>query len=384
MFDCEGTDIELIRNLGIKVELAEFVDFQKWDALVRSLGGTIFHSSVWDRYVRASQLNASPRFITLFADNGTVLAAALGWQLHSVRFSGLIPDTFNMAAMPVMHGDSKSDLSQTIADSGESANTGSSHSPAEASPPILATFVKLLERHLRQSGIMFMELGSMASPSAAGLFMQAGFSLTRRFEFSLQLDRPEEELLRAMAHKRRKNINKALRMGVTIEEMPAEEGLLELRRLQGHSSKRIVARGGRDITYKGLAAEDPAGVLLETDLGRIICARANGEIVSAGLFTCFNGLVYHTLSGHSNQALQTQAPTLLLWESIKWYRRHGAKEFNFGGCSADAIDAGHSEHGIYEYKQAFGTQRLDCVTARKVLRPLRFSAVQALRKLMPG
>jgi hypothetical protein len=370
------------RLANVKIEILENVPADQWDARIIALGGTIFHSSLWDRYVRASQPNASHRFVTLFADDGAVLAAALGWQLRSVRLSGLIPDTFNTAAMPVVRGDFISDLSQSVTGSGESAAADSFHNPTEASPPVMMEFVKLLEQHLRESGIMSMELGSMASPSAINPFAEAGFSLIQRFEFSLRLDRPEEELLRAMAHKRRKNINKAMRMGVMVEEFPVEQGLLELRRLQGHSSQRIVARGGRDITYKGLAEEDPAAVLLESGLSRIVCARTNEGIVSAGLFTCFNGLVYHTLSGHSNQALQTQAPTLLLWDTINWYRRQGAREFNFGGCSAAAIDTGHSEHGIYEYKQAFGTQRLDCVTARKVLRLMSFSAVQALRKLL--
>ena len=169
-------------------------------------------------------------------------------------------------------------------------------------------------------------------------------------------------------------------MIMTVAELRPDEGLAELRRLQEHSSRRIVARGGPDIAKRG-RTDDPAARLLEAGVGRIVGAMLDGQVFSAGLFTSFGGLVYHTLSGHSEEALRSQAPTLLLWETIKWYKRAGAQRLNFGGCSHAAEQQGHSEHGVYVYKMGFGGQRLLCTSGRKVLRPVRYALSQGLRKI---
>ena len=114
----------------------------------------------------------------------------------------------------------------------------------------------------------------------------------------------------------------------------------------------------------------------------MMCARANGEVVSAGLFTRFNGLVYYNLSGHSRRALETQAGTLLLWETIKRYREEGARAFNFGGCKIEALREDSAEHGVYVYKKAFGAQVLECSSGRKILRPAANKFVGTLRSLL--
>jgi lipid II:glycine glycyltransferase (peptidoglycan interpeptide bridge formation enzyme) len=120
-------------------------------------------------------------------------------------------------------------------------------------------------------------------------------------------------------------------------------------------------------------------ILLDAGVARIVGAELDGQIVSAGLFTLFNGLVYHTLSGHSTVGTEAQAPTLLLWETIKRYRGEGAKRFNFGGCSASAIEEGSPEHGVYVYKNAFGGECIECTSGRKVLRTVRYGLARGLK-----
>ncbi|MBE3064613.1 MAG: peptidoglycan bridge formation glycyltransferase FemA/FemB family protein, partial [Spirochaetes bacterium] len=209
-----------------------------------------------------------------------------------------------------------------------------------------------------------------------------GYAVARRLEFELDLLCLEDDLWERLEYKRRKNIKKGARMGVVLHDPSAAEGVPHLRRLQAESAQRIVQRGGRDITYRGRHLRDPAEVLVESGLGRIVVAEVAGEIVSAGLFTCFNGLVYHTLSGHSRKALETQAPTFLLWETIKRYKREGARRFNFGGCSAEAVNEGSPEHGIYIYKMGFGGTCLECASGSKVLRKAAHRTMGLLRSLL--
>jgi lipid II:glycine glycyltransferase (peptidoglycan interpeptide bridge formation enzyme) len=184
-----------------------------------------------------------------------------------------------------------------------------------------------------------------------------------------------------MEYKRRKNLKKAARLGVQIVGLDAEAGVSALRRMQAASSERIERRGGPRIGRNGDSERDPVYELLRHGVGRLVGAAVNGEIASASLFTRFGALVYHTLSGHGPKALETQAPTLLIWETIRRYRDEGAARFNFGGCSADAAREDSPEHGVYVYKKAFGAELIACTSGTRILRPALHWAYTRARTL---
>lgn len=339
-----------------RFQVRESVDSSRWDAMVSLLGGTIQHSSAFAGYTLAADADNCPAFMSLQADDGTPIGAALGFRVRSPRRL-LAPLTGRMwlPAMPAVCSEAKDALLE---------------------------FLGHIEQYARRNGCVVLEVNSAASRSGREEFTRLGFELTERLEFELDLQRSEDDLWQEMEYKRRKNIKKAIRTGVTIRDLAGENGIAELRRLQGDSSQRIVGRGGPDITRQRRSAEDPVNVLLDAGLGRIVCGEVDGKIVSAGLFTQFNGLVYHTLSGHSEEALRSQAPTLLVWETIKRYRREGAKRFNFGGCKADAVEEDSPEHGVYVYKKAFGAECIPCTSGRKVLNKVRHALLRGLKRTL--
>ena len=340
----------------MRLTVCETVDAQAWDSKIGSLKAGIIHSSAYAKYVLAGQPNASPRYVTLTTEGGECVGAALGFQTRSShKLLGPLTGRFWLAGTPVVAGDVED---------------------------CLLEFLRQLEAYARGEGHAELEIGSSASFHGRQELEELGFSLTHRLEFELGLEPSEEDLWRNMKPKRRKNIKRAIRTGVTVEDLPGEEGIAELRRLQGDSSERIMARGGPDIAQRSGSSDDPVGVLLDCGLGRLVCAKVDGQVESVGLFTHFNGLVYHTLSGHSQKALETQAPTLLLWETIKRYRSEGAERLNFGGCKADAIQEGGPEHGVYVYKMAFGAECKECTSGRKVLRKVTYGLVRAARKVL--
>jgi hypothetical protein len=297
-----------------------------------------------------------PQFISLSSDNGEVLGAALGFQARS-RHKLLSPFTRHLwlDAMPVVSNNNETTIYE---------------------------FLRLLESHASRSGCIKLSIGSFASKDCSAELEKLGFDLTERFEFELRLDRSEEELWRGQEHKRRKNIGKAQRSGAAIIDLPAEVGIPELRRLQVESGERILRRGGPRLPMPRHDVYDPVRVLLESGFGRILGAKVNDTLVSVGFFTCFNGLVYYTLSGHSQKALETQAPTLLVWESIKRYRNEGAKRFNLSGVKADAADEKSSEHGVYVYKKAFGAECLKCHSGEKIFHKTRYKMISSAKALL--
>jgi CelD/BcsL family acetyltransferase involved in cellulose biosynthesis len=340
----------------MRFQVAENVEPAQWNKALCSLGGTIYHSTMWADYMKTAQPHAESWFMRMESDDDTLLGMALGFHTRSSHML-LAPFTgrLSLDALPAV---------------------------SENDPAALADFIRQMERSAREKGNSELAVGSFASPRSDEAFQEPDYELTRYFEFELGLERSEEELWEGLDYKRQKNIRKAERASVSIHDLPVGEGIRELRRLQGESSKRIVERGGPDITHYQDSSSDPVETLVNAGVGRLIGTCVNGAIVSASLFTCFNGLVYHTLSGHSREALQSQAPTFLLWETIKRYRMEGAKRFNFGGCSVDAVNEDSAEHGVYVYKEAFGGEIIKCTSGLKVLRKMRHQLAGLARRLL--
>jgi hypothetical protein len=329
---------------------------EEWNATLCDLGGNIYHSAEWAAYAIRGDSSAKPQYLSLLTDGGQPVGMALGFRNRSSQ-TMLAPFTgkLRLDSMPVVEGKDEG---------------------------LMLEFLRRLVQHSREAGDAELDIGSLASSSGRAPLESLQFTLTHRFEFELDLRASENELWRGIGIKRHQKIRKAERMGVVLNDYDGQEGIAELRRLQGDSSERIVARGGKNIRHKGKPNADPVKVLLDSGLGRLVCAKVNGQVVSAGLFTLFNGLVYYTLSGHSEAALRSQAPTFLLWETIKRYKAEGALRFNFGGCSAAATEQWHPEHGVYVYKQGFGGRRLECTTGRKILRKVAYRAIHGLKRLL--
>jgi len=342
----------------MELRVANSVDRDEWDGLVKSLGGAIFHSCVWADYIRAGHANVQPRFARWVSDGGETIGLALMFAEISAR-----------KVLAPLTGILRTDAAPLIGDGCADASLA---------------FAQAIENYARSENIATLSVGSFGGNAGMTAFQQLGFRQTRYWEFALDLSPAEDVLWEAMEYKRHKNIRKAARLGVALEDQNGEDGIANLRRLQGASSERIVARGGQDITRKGEPLADPVKVLLDSGLGRIVCARVEGQVVSTGLFTRFGSVVYHTLSGHGEGALRSQAPTFLLWETIKRYKAEGARWFNFGGCSVAAAEEGHPEHGVYAYKKDFGGQRLDCITFDKVLFPIRHGIGSLLKRAGRG
>jgi hypothetical protein len=325
-------------------------DGTRWDDAVRAGGGSVFHSSAWALYIRAADVNATPQFIRFEGEAGETRGYALGFRAQSRRpVVGALTRRFWLETLP-MTGDAET----------------------------LGSVLRLLEEAARDAGDVVLDIGSYAAGDRGSVLETLGYASRPRFEFVMSLEPTPDDLWKGMDGARRRAIRRGGRSGVIVEELSPEEGVGILRRLMDASLERIVQRGGRLARYAGDSAADPVRVLVETGVGRIVGARVGGDWVSAILLTTFDGRVYHVMSGNTRSALETAAPSVLFWECIQWSRSRGDREFNLGGCAAEALDPGSAEHGVYRYKAAFGGTQVRCVSGTKALHPVRLRLSRAL------
>src|ERR1039458_4565445 len=193
------------------------VDEARWDAQLAALGSPIFHSPVWAHYVVADHSSLSPRYCSLLDDAGAVRGMALLFLEASRN-----PVLRWLSAR--MHCDA--------------------HPVVEANDTnLFVEMVRQLEAYAGDSGVLEFTLGSSGTPGNRVLLDQLGYDLKDRYEFVLPLDRTDDEMRAAMERRRRRTIQKAIDAGITVDLLPFEAGIRELRRLQEFTSERLKRKG---------------------------------------------------------------------------------------------------------------------------------------------
>jgi hypothetical protein len=332
------------------------IDEAEWNAQLAALGSPIFHSPVWARY-QAAHSNLSPRYCRLLDDGRAVRGVALLFLQSSTN-----PVLRKLSAR--MHSDA--------------------HPVVEANDTNLFTeMVRQMEVYADGAGALELTLGSFGTPGKRSLLEQLGYDLMDRYEFVLPLDRTDDEMRTAMERRRRRTIQKAIDAGITVDLLPYETGICELRRLQGFTSERLKQRGAIvDFDPVRPPDEDPVGELVKGGYADLIGARHDGKWVSVSLYTKMNGLAYSTLAGHAPEAYELNAYTLLLWSTMRHYREGLYRRMNIGGVPASASEESSPNFGLYGYKAGLGGIREACATASKILKPRRQKTLHRIRGLL--
>ncbi len=193
--------------------------------------------------------------------------------------------------------------------------------------------------------------------SSDGLERYAAFAphtTTGLVEFVLDLRRQPEAVLAGMHKSHRKNTRRAAARGLEIIEDTSLDGLLRLRQMQRVSARRAAARA------EGFAVREESyfhrlfAHVYAAGLGHVLFAR-NGDRYVAGLaFVVAVGRAMTVRSGSLPEGYETDAMYLLHHELIGKLYSCGVGELNLGGVPAAAAEAGHAQHGLYEFKSGFG------------------------------
>ena len=321
-----------------------------WDDLVRSLSGNVFHSSAWVPYIQHGQARTLPVRFVFRAPGDTVAGAALGF-ITRARFGLGTKLWFDSVPLVKEERD------------------------------LLRPFLEVVQAFARKQGAHSCHIGSYGCTYGAQTLAQAGFELRPRLEFVLPLlGRDDDSLLAGLHHTKRQKIRSARKRGLAVREMSDPSGVECLLKLQRCSSRRIVARGGQDISYPGDARAHPVNLLLRDGTAKILVAFEGDEALSAVATTFFNGVAYDLLSGHSDRGFELQSGTFVIWSAMRRFRDLGGRQFNLGGCGGSAEQDDSPEHGLYVYKKNFGAEVIRCTSGSKVLRPFSYRLIGHLRR----
>ncbi len=190
-----------------------------------------------------------------------------------------------------------------------------------------------------------------------------------KYEWVLNIDKPESELLGNMHPKNRYSIRLAENKGVTIEII--ENNFVPLRGISRREKKYF------DIFYELLNQTAKRNKFnlhpkiyyqnifetLNSDNAFLVLAKYDDKILAMNLILFFGEIAYFVFGGSSDEYKNLMAPHLSHWQGIIEAKRRNCKIYNFGAVDSGKFSAqggpASGWEGISIFKKRFGGQLLE-------------------------
>lgn len=180
--------------------------------------------------------------------------------------------------------------------------------------------------------------------------------LFTKYTFVLDLTKSEDELLAAMHPKTRYNIRVAQKHNVEVKEDNSPKAFTEYLRLTEETTSR---QGfyAHNTTYH----QTMWNVMREAGIAHLFTATYKDEVLSAWIVFVWGDTVYYPYGSSSRNYREVMAPTLLLWEIVKWAKRKGLKKFDLWGAMGPDPDTNDPWYGFHRFKQGFNPKLVEFV-----------------------
>lgn len=176
------------------------------------------------------------------------------------------------------------------------------------------------------------------------------------YTFIVDLTKSEDELLESMHPKTRYNIKIANRYNVKVEEQTNEQGFEIYLKLLFETTKR-----------QGFYLHTPQyhrdlwKILKNTSLPHILIASYQNQPLAAYLLFVLKDKIFYPYGASLDTFREVMAPTLLMWESIKFGKSLGLKTFDMWGSLGPDAKETQPGFGFHRFKQGFGGELVQYV-----------------------
>ncbi len=192
----------------------------------------------------------------------------------------------------------------------------------------------------------------------------------------LDLDQPEEELLKQMKPKGRYNIKVAQKHGVTVHVSDNNQKDIEaFYRLLQETTGRDEFSGHNKKYYEDMLK------ILGQDQCKLYLAEYQGKIVAGIIATFFNDTAIYYFGASGNEHRNVMAPYLLQWQAIIDAKNLGMKYYDFLGIAPEN-SKNHPWAGVTDFKLKFGGRRVDYQPAQEIIyQPFWYRQIKLVKKI---
>ncbi len=237
---------------------------------------------------------------------------------------------------------------------------------AETGSEGLAASTQLLDAYTRhaRTRALFTEFRNPYDVEALRPALQAaGFVHEGHLNYLINVTRPPAALWADIKSNAQRNIRKAQKLGVSIEEVtdagqvgPAYALLKNVyRRIQVPLAAESLFRAAFDILH-------PAGMF------KILLVKAADALAGVLTLLLYKGTIIYWYTGVDKAYAAYRAGDLLVWHVLEWGSANGYRQFDFGGAGRP-----DEPYGVRDFKAKFGGELVDfgrdiCVHAPRLLR----------------
>ena len=207
-----------------------------------------------------------------------------------------------------------------------------------------------------------------------------GKPLFTKFTSIIDLTNSEEEIFNSFKPKTRYNIRLAEKHGVKVQEDDFNEAFEKYLNLLFETTKR-----------QGFYAHNKEfhrkqwQVLRPAEISHLLTATYHGQILAAFLVFVFNNVLYYPYGASTREYKELMAPTLLMWEAIKFGKRMGCKSFDLWGDLEPNPPSNHPYFGFHRFKEGFSPKLVEFVGSYDlVINPTLYRIYKILDRIRWG
>jgi len=210
----------------------------------------------------------------------------------------------------------------------------------------LALLLKAYNRAIKRS-VLFTELRNVSDLSdLQPLLNENGFVSEGHLNFLIDVTRPETELWQQVNSGARRNVQKASKSGVVVEELTSPGEITAAYAVLRNVYKRIeVPLSDQSLFQAAFDILRPAGML------RVLMARRNGVNLGVLFLLLHNGVATYWYTGCLHEYSSHRPADLLVWSALQWCKKLDCHTYDFGG--AGRLD---EEYGVRDFKAKYGGQ----------------------------
>lgn len=175
-----------------------------------------------------------------------------------------------------------------------------------------------------------------------------GWKRVGHYNLVMRLEKTEEELFEQMRKERRRNVNQAIKAGLTFKELTTADEIQQVVTLIEKTYRR------KHVPIGYLNMFDRVQSILKDYVHFFGCYTAEGLMIAGQVRLCYGMLVYAWFAGSDEDYFKLRPNDFTMWNVIRWAREKGYKEFDFGGGGEPG-----KPYGVRDYKLKYGCEMFD-------------------------
>jgi len=223
-----------------------------------------------------------------------------------------------------------------------------------------AEVLDLLEVEAKKHQALFIKIEPYAPKSEDEIFLKrvvvSPHPLFPKWTQKLDLRLGEDELFMNLKPKWRYNVRLAQKNGVIVKEMTNQAGFQIFSDLYFQTTQRQKYRGHNRMYHHTIFES------LKDSMSHILVAYYQDTPLAAYHLFLFHNILYYPYGGSSLEHRQVMASNLLMWEAIRFGKRHKAHTFDmWGSLSPDYEMEDGGWAGFTRFKAGYGTTFVEMI-----------------------